>query len=624
MIRRSLYVALLLCSPFVVIGRQAVRFRNTDENVGTQVESVQEDRTSGEIASSFLQTTRDLQSLFSSTLVCPTGSDLEILCEDFAKETTLLMMRPRRFQLFKMKKNTVTKKKKTMKKKKTTKKKMMKKKKNDDSVKVIMSSSKSGKGGKGGKGMMSKSKSKSKSKGKGMMGRRTDEMTDMQIENANRLLKTTIYIIDDDATDDDATDDATDDSSDDNVSDDQVIIDDTVVGDEDDDDATYLDELMEKCCPATTVTSPVAPTAPTAPTPGFLEEGPEVTAPSKEPLNCDLPVADGGSDAYVYCPGKSMCFLDVAFNGGSKASGWGFNIAYDALKDGNLEGCQIWMGVKGCDLSTGTQVGTATITPELFHFCLDDGEYASNSYQLYAGKCVASDAGLHTQNSGICQSSAISVFANKPQNFPMVSSLGSFTSTYTFDQSDSINTENWSGYGMFPIGAGARKFIVAHVYVYPVVKVTPPSPAPSDVFLPDATTLPTKPPSSAPTSKPTMLNTTAPVSIPTIIPISIPVSIAAPVAVPVPVISAPTTMPVPVTAPTAVPVTAPFASPTSLSVTAPPGVPVASGAVTTVTAAPVSTSTLSPTASPTLAPISNLTIVPVSNATFDNTTGACP
>ena len=55
-----------------------------------------------------------------------------------------------------------------------------------------------------------------------------------------------------------------------------------------------------------------------------------------------------------------------------------------------------------CDLGTGTKVGRATMSRNVFHFCLALGKYEANSFHLHAGQCVASDGRAQATNGGVC------------------------------------------------------------------------------------------------------------------------------------------------------------------------------------------------------------------------------
>jgi hypothetical protein len=426
---------------------------------------------------------------------------------------------------------------------------------------------------------------------------------------------------DDDATDDDATDDdGTDDTTDDNTADDvttnsmdDYVIDGSVVEAITADDENYLDDLMQKCCIA-----PDEISTPTfGPTTDFFVKEPEIPTVTA--------AIDACPSAYVYCPGKSMCFVDSAFNDGNEATDWGFNINFDSATTGTLDNCQVWTGVKGCDLSTGKQVGTATITNELFHITLKLGQYESNSFQLYSGKCVASDGGLHLQNGGVCQSSAVSVFANKADKFPMVAESRSYKSTHTFDANDVKNTVDWPGYRVFPLGTEGRIFLVGHMRVCPVEFTFAPT------FVP--TSSPTFAPTSSPTSKPTI----APVSLPSLAPVSMaprlttaspvlkpsvaPVSTSAPVKN----TTAPTEVFVPdgtstptSSVPTLIPTTKPFSMPTVVPATMSPVVNTTAPRPFCQTSPPIALDVLTPAvattvspAKPTVRPVAPVTVSPL-------------
>ena len=60
-----------------------------------------------------------------------------------------------------------------------------------------------------------------------------------------------------------------------------------------------------------------------------------------------------------------------------------------------------------CDIGTGTKVGRATMSRNVFHFCLALGKYEANSFHLHAGQCVASDGRAQATNGGVCVPSDI-------------------------------------------------------------------------------------------------------------------------------------------------------------------------------------------------------------------------
>jgi hypothetical protein len=107
------------------------------------------------------------------------------------------------------------------------------------------------------------------------------------------------------------------------------------------------------------------------------------------------------------------------------------------------------MGVLGGDFSTGTRVGTASVSSEKVHYCLDSG-YESNSYQLYIGKCMEEFT---------------TTVASDPAKYTLIQEGGSMTSTCTFDGQDPINTQYWQDFEAFPIGIPGRELLVGRVEV---------------------------------------------------------------------------------------------------------------------------------------------------------------
>lgn len=235
--------------------------------------------------------------------------------------------------------------------------------------------------------------------------------------------------------------------------------------------------------------------------------------PTSAPYNCEptaSPDINECTEAYVYCPGRSTCFQDPNFNQGVLATddAWGFNIFYDAAADLVVDDCGIWMGVVGCDLSTGKKVGTAVFSKDVFSFHLSKRR-ESNSFHLYAGSCVASDGGEHL-STGLCDKLQIATKATQVDTFPLVNEGGDYTEIFTFDSSfDSPNELLWPGYELFPIGGNTRNFIVGHLRVCPSGHTHAPSPEYNSVG--------TGPPVSTPMPVPISL----PISLPSLIPSSI-------------------------------------------------------------------------------------------------------
>ena len=180
-----------------------------------------------------------------------------------------------------------------------------------------------------------------------------------------------------------------------------------------------------------------------------------------------VPESAGCGDAYVYCPGRSTCFLDPTFNDNTPPPGvnaWGWNIRYNSTEDAIVEDCEIWMGVTGCDFSTGVQVGTAVITREIFHYCLNRNHYEANAFHLYAGKCEASDGGAHLVEGGICIEAGIAEYARFTEEYTLVNEGSAMQHTFTFDQSDAVNP-HWAGYEAFPLGVDGSEYLVGHAHV---------------------------------------------------------------------------------------------------------------------------------------------------------------
>ena len=188
-----------------------------------------------------------------------------------------------------------------------------------------------------------------------------------------------------------------------------------------------------------------------------------------------VPESAGCGDAYVYCPGRSTCFLDPTFNDNTPPPGvnaWGWNIRYNSTEDAIVEDCEIWMGVTGCDFSTGVQVGTAVITRDIFHYCLDLNDYEANAFHLYAGKCEASDGGAHLVDGEICIASGIAQYARFTEEYTLVNEGSAMQHTFTFDQSDAVNP-HWAGYEAFPLGVDGSEYLVGHARICPASSADP-------------------------------------------------------------------------------------------------------------------------------------------------------
>lgn len=181
---------------------------------------------------------------------------------------------------------------------------------------------------------------------------------------------------------------------------------------------------------------------------------------------------------------------------------WGWSISYDA-SEGTLDDCLIYIGGDfGCDLEGATLVGKFTITEDLAHYCLDIGEFESNSFHLYTGKCLVNDAGKHMASDDECTATAMSKYGNMWSTFTLVSEGGPFVDTFTFDKDDTVNAMWGPDYKAFPVGGSSRKYISAHVDVCPVTgtsaTVPPVSDGGSAAPVPSATVMPVTTPVAAP------------------------------------------------------------------------------------------------------------------------------
>lgn len=206
--------------------------------------------------------------------------------------------------------------------------------------------------------------------------------------------------------------------------------------------------------------SEFVPATPTADTSSTVSN--PVTNPLPSPVSGRGDIPDGCTDALVYCPGRSSCYVDEA----GISPGWGFSIDLNFGSDLTiLEDCEIWAGVDGCSLSTGKKIGFATISKNMFHYCLDPGEYEADSFFLYAGQCMANDGGAHTVNGGVCLDEEIELNADNMNSFPLIQQGGNVTDLFTFDYTNPVN---WAGYQVFPLGETHSRHAVAHVTACPV------------------------------------------------------------------------------------------------------------------------------------------------------------
>ena len=234
--------------------------------------------------------------------------------------------------------------------------------------------------------------------------------------------------------------------------------------------------------PAPTAGPTPVPTPAPTPVPTPRPTGTPTFPPFAEPLpDC--------ATAFVYCPGRSECIQSPSFNNGVAVNQYGDFSAAWSIKyteaDGVVDNCEIWLGAN-CDRSEGTQIGTALIAYNMFHFCLDLFDYEANKFQVYAGQCVANDAGYHSENS-VCSDAAIAQYALAVSQYPLVHE-GEYTSTYTFNQlemTETTNTEIWGAdYTVFPLGTPDRMYLTGHVDVCPEESVPTPSPTESPTEAP--------------------------------------------------------------------------------------------------------------------------------------------
>jgi hypothetical protein len=213
-----------------------------------------------------------------------------------------------------------------------------------------------------------------------------------------------------------------------------------------------VDEAIDTAPPTESPTASPTSSPTVAPTSSTGELGTTV-----EGSNCE--------DAYVWCPDRSMCFLDSDFNcyTDTKRGVWGWNIEYngDVVDD-----CVLVLGATGCDLETGVVIGSASISSEGFTVTVNAEGYSDSQleYNFYAGQCRGSDGGQNV-DLGICIADTISRKAHEPDEFPLTSGLVSST-TFTFDDSLTPRSE-WGSeaYSVFPIGSEDRQYLTGHVKV---------------------------------------------------------------------------------------------------------------------------------------------------------------
>jgi len=231
-----------------------------------------------------------------------------------------------------------------------------------------------------------------------------------------------------------------------------------------------------------TTPSPVAPVTVTSSPVTTVSSSPvaEPDTSSSEPSVFSGQETRECQDAWVYCPGRSKCFTDANFNGGTPATSpsdddaWGWSIEYNE-GDGMVEDCEIWIGAEGCDFSQGTKVGTAILSRELFYFCLDIGEWVSTTFALYSGRCEANDGALHVLETdtyvlGSCEPAEIASNAMTWETFPVIQD-GEDTpiSIFNFAFGAEVNGA-WanSDYAPFPIGTSNTTYVSGYTYACPV------------------------------------------------------------------------------------------------------------------------------------------------------------
>lgn len=214
------------------------------------------------------------------------------------------------------------------------------------------------------------------------------------------------------------------------------------------------------------------PTASPVPPPTSSPVKPPTLVPNKSPVVqttlSPTPLPSSCEKAFVYCPGRSTCFLDPLFNCYTEEVGvnpWGWNIEYNASV-GTVDTCEIWVGANNCNRTVGQKVGTATITPSSFTLSLNSS-FASGAYQMtynfYAGECIGSDGG-NSLSSGICLADYVARWSSVPASFPLTSGALT-TNTYTFDSSNTPTVPWGITYETFPIGDAGRQYLTSEVNI---------------------------------------------------------------------------------------------------------------------------------------------------------------
>ena len=208
--------------------------------------------------------------------------------------------------------------------------------------------------------------------------------------------------------------------------------------------------------------SPTAtPVSPPTATPTSSPVASPTSSPSA-PLNCET--------AFVYCPGRSTCFLDPLFNCYTQTEGvnpWGWNILYKA-GDGVINDCQVWIGANNCTFENGEQIGTASISSSSFTVTLNSsfGNGYKYDYNFYAGECIGSDGGNYL-TTGVCLADDVALYAHNADSYPLTSGVTS-SSSYTFSSTMKARQEWGSSYQTFPIGSATREYLSAEISICPL------------------------------------------------------------------------------------------------------------------------------------------------------------
>jgi Pyruvate/2-oxoacid:ferredoxin oxidoreductase delta subunit len=228
--------------------------------------------------------------------------------------------------------------------------------------------------------------------------------------------------------------------------------------------------------PFTDTISTPAPSAET--TGGFGGQGGSVVPTTEVTVKGTF----GCETGFVYCPGRSTCFTDVAGITPSDDSMWGWSIHYNA-SEGVVLDCDIYVGAStGCKLETATKVGTFTISKHLVHYSLDLDNYVSNSFQFYAGRCPVNDGGQQMIDSGKCDDELMSTFADQRDTYTLAYNSDTYQDTFAFDETVPCS-ELWNSVSetcdVFPVGSGNKTYMSASVTVCLVGKQPSASPSSS-------------------------------------------------------------------------------------------------------------------------------------------------